>query len=428
MSMRSLRRDEKGSVGLLFGLAVLPIVLAIGMSIDYARVIHTQEKLQQAADAAAMAATSKLDATAQVRREIAAAVFQENASGTHATGSISPAVTLTSTGASVTATANVPATFTKIVGIDTFGVEVTSAGAGELITTPAAVRRACVLALQSSNNGWGFYTNSSTIEADCGFYANATTFNAFDANGTSSIATSFTCVGGGVDKDSGVTFDPAPTTGCPPMSDPFSTLAVPSNAASSCTYSKKRVDGNTTAILTPGIYCEGIDIGSSARVTFQPGTYIIRDGEFRIGSSAIVSGDDVFFYLAGSNSRFDWGSSAEVRFTGRTSGTYKGMLLWHNYANSNQNKFGCSSVSYVEGAIYSPRTGLEINSNGTVGASADWTVWVVKWLQLGSSAGLAVNSNFQGSATPMPAALEGGGLAYTTSPATATVSKVRILR
>ena len=428
MAPRSIKKNEHGSVGIIFALSMLPIVFMVGIAIDVGRVFITRDKLQHAADAAAVAATSKLNESAEARQAIAAAVFRENASNSLAKGTVTPVVSVTSSGTAVTATADVPGTFSRIIGLDTFGVEVTSAGAADLTTTPPATRRACVLALAASGNGSGFYTNSSTITADCGFYANATTYNAFEANGRSSISTGFTCVAGGVDKDSDAVFSPAPITNCPPMADPFSTLGLPGNAAASCTHSKKRVDSNATDVLSPGVYCEGIDIGSSARVKFQPGIYIIRNGEFRIGSSAIVAGDDVFFYLAGSNSRFDWGSSAEVHFTGRTSGAFKGMLLWHNYANSNQNKFGCSSVSIIEGAVYSPRTGLEINSNGTVGASADWTVWVVKWLQLGSSSGLAVNSNYGGSATPMPDALAGGGLVYTTTPAASIVSNVRLLK
>ncbi len=54
-----LRRDVKGSILPLFALSLIPMVLATGMSIDYAKAMRVQNMLSTAADAAAMAAVSK---------------------------------------------------------------------------------------------------------------------------------------------------------------------------------------------------------------------------------------------------------------------------------------------------------------------------------------------------------------------------------
>ncbi len=56
--VRSLLRDARGNVLLLFGLALVPLTFATGMGIDYSQAMRLQTKLNAAADAAALAAVS----------------------------------------------------------------------------------------------------------------------------------------------------------------------------------------------------------------------------------------------------------------------------------------------------------------------------------------------------------------------------------
>jgi Flp pilus assembly protein TadG len=48
-------RDAKGSAALLFGLALIPILLGIGTAIDYGRALIVRERMAEAADSAALA-------------------------------------------------------------------------------------------------------------------------------------------------------------------------------------------------------------------------------------------------------------------------------------------------------------------------------------------------------------------------------------
>lgn len=57
--VRAIRRDRRGSVLMIFGFAVIPLVFAVGMGIDYARAMKAQTKLNAVADAAALVAVSK---------------------------------------------------------------------------------------------------------------------------------------------------------------------------------------------------------------------------------------------------------------------------------------------------------------------------------------------------------------------------------
>jgi hypothetical protein len=86
-------------------------------------------------------------------------------------------------------------------------------------------------------------------------------------------------------------------------------------------------------------------------------------------------------------------------------------------ASTPANQFGGSSTTIVQGTVYFPNGTAEINCNGSVMANGDYTVWIVKRLQIDSGASLQVNSNYAGSATPVPDAVSAmvlGTTAYLT--------------
>ena len=69
-------RSREGGVGILFGLALLPLCLGIGAAVDYSRATHLRTRLQSATDAAVLA-VSKRVATADKKtlEEIASSVI-----------------------------------------------------------------------------------------------------------------------------------------------------------------------------------------------------------------------------------------------------------------------------------------------------------------------------------------------------------------
>jgi hypothetical protein len=58
-TISALRSDQRGNVMMIFGFALIPMVFATGMGIDYARAMKAQTKLNAAADAAALAAVTQ---------------------------------------------------------------------------------------------------------------------------------------------------------------------------------------------------------------------------------------------------------------------------------------------------------------------------------------------------------------------------------
>ena len=138
--MNRFRKDRRGNIAVIFAIACVPLISAIGFAVDYSEAMRVKAKLQSAADAAAVAsisqnssgwlAASKMTSNGEVTTAEADArnIFNGNvnASTNLFTGQAVNA-TVTKTGpvltASVTFSANVPVTFLKVLGV--FGHSVT---------------------------------------------------------------------------------------------------------------------------------------------------------------------------------------------------------------------------------------------------------------------------------------------------------------
>lgn len=395
-------QDERGNVGMFLALMAVPVFGITGLAIDYGRAISARSQLQLAADAASLAAASRPSLVDTDRIDLAKKIFRQDRAGNADVASVEASVVEEQSGTDkivkVTATRRINTTFAGILGLSGINLEVESkaqlgAGGGN--------GPACLLALEQSGNGIKINGGGtgSHLTANCGVHANSQSSSAIFGNDKGAITASSICVYG--DYDRSPTYSPTPQNGCARLADPFAgLLTAPSSAG--CTFNNTKVNSNRSATLNPGVHCGGIDIGSSAEVTFNPGVYVIKNGQFKIGSSAQATGDGVFFYLTGNNSRFLWTSHSEVTFKAPTTGDYKGMLIWSDNALSNAHEIGCHSQSVIQGAVYSPNTEIQIGSSGDVGASADWTVWVVKSVEMASHAHLKVMANFSGSSTPPP--------------------------
>jgi len=106
----------------------------------------------------------------------------------------------------------------------------------------------------------------------------------------------------------------------------------------------------------------------------------------------------------GQNASFAFGSESHISFTAPGAGTYKGIVFFQSptvTGTMTTNTFRSESTSVIQGAVYTPNGDIVIDCEGTVGASADYTVWVVKRLLIHWGT-LQVTSNYSGSPTPLP--------------------------
>jgi Flp pilus assembly protein TadG len=141
-------RDKRGNVAVIFTIAAIPLISAIGCAVDYSLATRMKAKLQSAADAASIAALSQKspgflaaslmtgNGSVAAGKTDASNVFDANMNGITGYTIVNKNFDVTKTGiklaASVTYTATVPVTFLKVIGYQTLTVTGVSSSAATL--------------------------------------------------------------------------------------------------------------------------------------------------------------------------------------------------------------------------------------------------------------------------------------------------------
>jgi Flp pilus assembly protein TadG len=156
--LNRFRRDQRGNIAVIFGIACLPVLSAIGCGVDYSEASRMRAKLQSAADAAAVAAisqnsqgwlaASKMTSNGEVTTAETDAmnIFNGNINSVYnpnaTTGNLFALnnsltkATVTKTGVSLTSTiafnATVPTIFMNVVGFKSLTVAGSSSASSSL--------------------------------------------------------------------------------------------------------------------------------------------------------------------------------------------------------------------------------------------------------------------------------------------------------
>jgi len=83
-----------------------------------------------------------------------------------------------------------------------------------------------------------------------------------------------------------LTITPAPLTGQPAVEDPLADLDPISSTGVPVRSNSRLVINGTSQVLRPGVYVGGIELRSSAVAYFRPGVYILKGGGIKIGAQA----------------------------------------------------------------------------------------------------------------------------------------------
>jgi Flp pilus assembly protein TadG len=124
--LRSFISSHRGNVAMMFGIALVPITIAAGVGLDYARGALVRSQMSDALDTAALAVGSTTGLTRETAEALAKKYFDANYAGDTSNGT--PTVSIgtggyTSTGSvKIDASYNLPTTLLKIVGKTTVPV------------------------------------------------------------------------------------------------------------------------------------------------------------------------------------------------------------------------------------------------------------------------------------------------------------------
>lgn len=387
--------------------AMFGLVAALGLAIDVGNVRYVQRNLQRAADAAALAGALETNVCGEFTncsemQTAATEALVENGFTsptllTQCAGSAGSGITLIlnnpvcedesdpNTGKDNYVEAkvieSVPMYFAQLAGISS----VTVSARAEAVRGPAGP---CIYALDPSGSAITIVAGV-IVKSRCGIVDESASSDALSCVvGVALYAPSVNVTG----NTSGLLCvdHTVPHTGVPEPNprDPLSYLPAPSNAQASCGASTSSpyygssknvtVALGSDAVFNPGVYCGGITIAASvsSRVTFNAGTYILRDSTGLLGlttgglamtvsSLSNITGNGVTFYNEGPSTGFNisepvsGGSIASItnfNLTAPSSGTYSGILFFQAHGNSAAGTFLVNVLQggNLQGAIYLP--------------------------------------------------------------------------
>ncbi|MFM9941617.1 MAG: hypothetical protein ACKVP7_19200 [Hyphomicrobiaceae bacterium] len=353
--------DQRGSVAVIFGLSIFAMVGTTALAVDLARAYGEGAALLQASDAAALAGAAVSDGDAEQRTAMAVASFVANyKSRTGATAT--PVVQVSGSRVMVSATARVPMTFARVIGFETLEVPAES----EAEAAQGAPARVCLLALNpTAASGISLQGDARLVATNCWAWSNSGTSGSISGNGTTQASAAGFCAAGGISGPEH--FSPAPRGNCPAVADPFANLIVPS--ASACTATNLNL-GPGTHVLEPGTYCGGINAQASATVTFNPGTYVVKDGPLGLAGQSVSVGNGVAFYFTGSAAQvgLQIQGGASVDFKAPTSGELAGFVFVQDkYSQPGvQSRIAGGAHVKLEGILYMPTWVVNVTGNGSM--------------------------------------------------------------
>lgn len=195
------------------------------------------------------------------------------------------------------------------------------------------------------------------------------------------------------------TISPAAGTGAARIADPFAAMTLDENQA--CTNSVK-VDVKTGVIrLPPGVHCEDQILAGDSALILEPGEHWFLGSALVIKEDARLTGEDVVLFFD-KDAKFEFKDHAMVNLDGRKSGAYAGMVMVATRGNTQDFLITSDHVDRLLGVIYVPSAQLIVEGKSEVARDSAWTVIVARMLQLKGSPSLIINADYASSDVPVP--------------------------
>ncbi len=408
----------------LTGLAIFALVAMAALSVDWGVIYFARQRLQNFADASALAGAQELP-NATNGKQKAAETYSRNY-GEYGESSPSPPPPPSV----ITCPANdpdvQPATTCYRIGNDTVHITTPYRRSGDPSPNPnlinvkacrvvglyfarlfgvtqirvcakaTAIRRSSnrrgLVVLDPSGGGALNLSDSARLLVPTGsIIVNSSSSNALTASGSSSISAQQILIVGNYTISGSASITPTPLTGQSPMPDPLASLPPPSTSGLP-TYPGQTITG--TSILNPGIYTGQIRVLSTGTAILRPGIYILRGGLSVIGFGR-CTGSGVMLY--NENGVISISGSADVNISPPTSGTYQGITIFQPASNTQTLGFSSNVVSQISGTVYAPRASISLS-----GSQSMVVDMIVAW-----RVGITVSSRLTINANEPPAASGG---------------------
>jgi Flp pilus assembly protein TadG len=392
MSFARFFEDRKGGVAPILALGLVPLMGAVGSSVDYSRANSARAAMQAAVDSAAVILLKKNDGlsadqlTAKGRDYFNANFARtevQNVAVTAVLSSISSGSTLT-----MSATGSVSTTFARVLGFSTLNISAATA------VTLVSDGLGCVLSLSPTASGALAGSGSSAVSLNnCSLYDNSNSSTALTVGGSARVEALSVGVVGGTSGTANITTTQGIKTGLTPLLDPYRDVANPTESGtvqSSC----NGQCSHGTATIDPGIYKQGMKLVAGANITLNPGIYYLED-DLSIQGGATLSGTGVtLVFTSGNGSKYataNVSGSATVNLTAPTTGDTAGIVVFadRQTPSGTSFKFNGGSTQYLGGAVYVPSASIDYA--GGAGTSTSCTQIIGNTVTFSGNSNVAIN-------------------------------------
>jgi hypothetical protein len=266
----------------------------VGMAFDLGIARNARRQMQNAADAAAIAAAQALGNG----QDYSAAASQAAAQNGFTSGQSTPLssypvsiTTATPSGGSYSGDAEAiqvtlsqlqQTYFLRVLGINSLATKASAVGYAKSGT-------ACIYSLDPSGGGAISMNGNITVNSACGILVDSTSTTGLSVIGNVNITDTFTGVVGNYSSNGNVSFTPTPNAGIAAFADPLA--GVPAPSVPTCTQAASSKSGSlsvtTTQTISPNVYATGVAAsGNFGTVTLNGGTW--GNGITTSGNGALV--------------------------------------------------------------------------------------------------------------------------------------------
>ncbi len=404
--IKQYRRNARGSMAMIAAVALPLVMLAAGISIDYALLFKKRSTLQSAADAAALAGAKSLSLSDASRENVPAIVkavvanFVARNAGRPGDAGVAVETTINNDPLEVKVSVSKaePLVFARALGRS--GHKLTASAIARVVGQP----NICVLALEKSSIGavW-LVKNARMTGNNCSVFSNSTSSIGLAVRDGAILTAHSVCSAGGVENNGSIS--PDPITDCPQFEDPLASRPEP--AAGECDYEQTVINGGV-ATLEPGVYCGGLKIGGTADVTMRPGNYLIKDGLLSVRDEAKVAGDGVSFFL-GASTWLYFGPGTSIELAAAKDGIMAGLLFFGSRLQSKllTHTILSRNAQKLVGTIYLPNNSFIVDGDASVGGASAYTAIVARRVVLLNGPHLVLNTNYALTDVPVPRGIRG---------------------
>ncbi len=397
-------------MAIMTAVLMLPLVTAIGASIDYASMIRIKSSMQQATDSAALVSTQELRIAGAQTDSIEAVATNfalANASNdTRQNITVNAEIQDDNKGVTVSLTyVWQPMILQHISNLVT-----------PIVTTATARlsgdANICVLGLAANAPKSIFLDHESSITAtNCGVYSNSTDPDSIRADDQGAINASLICSAGGVTGTISA-FTPRPVTDCPVIPDPLIGRAEP--VVGGCDFNNTEIVSRRKTLI-PGVYCGGIKIAGNSDVTFNPGVYIIKGDKLIVQDESSITGVNVGFYLADDAAIFEFNEKTFIELTAPVNGPLAGILIFESRSvtDGRKHQINSNNARILIGTFYLPKSTLAVSTKAPVASESAYTAIIAHAVELLENPTLVLNANYDDTDVPVPEGLVGNKVRLT---------------